>query len=64
MLPERRALSLPVTGSHYYFLLPYLELAVAQESLANNAPMMTTCGCNAHSQYRFSKYVSGVGPDF
>lgn len=55
---------MPVTGSHYYFLLPYLELAAAQESLANNAPMMTTCGCNAHSQYRFSKYVSGVGPDF
>jgi prepilin-type N-terminal cleavage/methylation domain-containing protein len=56
--------SMPVTGSHHYFLLPYLEQAAAQSSLAGNAPIQIGCGCSSHSQYNFTKYVSGLGPDF
>jgi prepilin-type N-terminal cleavage/methylation domain-containing protein len=56
--------TMPVTGSHHFFLLPYLEQASAQASLASNAPLQISCGCSAHSQYHFSKYVSGLGPDF
>jgi prepilin-type N-terminal cleavage/methylation domain-containing protein len=56
--------SMPVTGSHHFFLLPYLEQVAAQGTLADQAPMMSSCGCGAHQQYRFTKYVSGVGPDY
>ena len=56
--------SIPVTGSHHFFLLPYLEQTTAQTSLANNAPKTLSCGCSSHSQYRTTKYVSGLGPDF
>lgn len=52
----------PLTGSHHFFLLPYLEEQAAYRDLAELAPYQVGCGCNQHSRYRFSRYVSGIGP--
>ncbi len=49
----------PLTGSHSYFLLPYLEQQAAHDRLAADAPLQVSCGCGQHSRYLFTRYVSG-----
>ena len=62
--PISNASDLPVTGSGFYFLLPYLEHDSSYAMLARNAPILANCGCIQHSQVQFSKYVSGLAdPD-
>lgn len=53
--------TVPITGSHQFFLLPFLEQDAAQHSIVNSAPLQWQCQCAQHLAIRASKYASGVG---